>query len=195
MLEFSAIRTLFIRPRIGRALALLSVALFTVYTHETSANENQYPAAPELGSTPIQTDREVYKVERTATGYTVSIPFVYTNKTGRKVYLPTCNGAHPPVLEKWVQGAWIEAYASVALMCQGPPKVVAPGDEYCHTFEILAHPRGSNWLPQFALNKIRGAYRLVWTIYETWTPNSPEPGLGLVLPLEARVSNTFHFTQ
>jgi hypothetical protein len=119
---------------------------------------------------------------------------VYTNTRARAVYLPTCHGVHPPVLEKWVQGAWIETYAQVVPACLGPPEVIGPGEAYHYAFDILAAPRGSNRAPQFTVPEIPGSYRLVWDIYGTWTPSGAEPGLGRKLQLEARVSNAFQLT-
>ena len=36
---------------------------------------------------------------------------------------------------------------------------------------------------------------LVWEIYQTWQPDGNKPGLGTLLPLEQRISNTFRLVE
>lgn len=194
----------FIVSRYGRVLPSVFI-IVGASAGSVFADTSCSRPAPELPAASIQTDLQTYKVERTPTGgYAVSIGFVYTNDRAKPVYLPTCRGAHPSVLEKWMksawtrihgkwlQGDWMAAYAPVVRACLGPPNVIAPGDQYSYTFEIEAAPRQSNTVPQFTVPKIQGTYRLVWEIYGSWKRKSFE--LNGKLPLRARVSNIFQIT-
>jgi len=92
---------------LGRASPLLIAMLVSAAdVNSVSAVDRQRAPAAKFPQAPIQTDSEIYTVERTAAGYTVTIPFIYTNTTNGKVYLPTCRGVHPPMLEKWTTEAW-----------------------------------------------------------------------------------------
>ena len=140
---------------------------------------------------PIKTDRTEYTLRFGAELAEMSIGVSYTNRTGSRVYLPTCHGANPPWLEKRVGSEWVAAYRPAVLACLGPPVVIQPGDTYDYTLKVVAGRRGTNRYPQFEVAEIPGTYRLVWGLLATWDPDGPEPGLGRLLPLEQRVSNEF----
>lgn len=145
---------------------------------------------------PIQTDRAAYPVDRRPGGVVdITVVVRYQNATRGPVYLPTCRSVHPPVLEKRIGSAWVTAYSPVVPLCLGPPVVVQPGQAYAYTYHVVAFPHGGNTYPQFEVDKVPGTYRAVWAVYATWTPSGSEPGLGQLLPLAGRVSNTFEFTQ
>lgn len=180
-----------------RAFALL-IAIVSVspIVWPNSAVKGSYPSAPNNLTAPIQTNSPFYQIQRTRRGYAVSIPLVYTNKTGKRIYIPTRDGTYPPVLEKWVKGAWVTAYAQVVVMYKGLPIVINPGEEYQYVFEIEAARTGSNAGPQFEVAEIPGSYRLVWTwTYSIWPPDFAKPRAEREPPLEARVSNTFVITE
>jgi len=145
---------------------------------------------------PIQTDRPVYALgPGPSGGVEVTIGLRYENATGGPAYIPTCHGVHPPELQKRVGSSWVTVYSPVVLLCLGPPVVVQPGGVYTYAYRVVAYPRGGDMYPQFELDETPGTYRLAWGIYETWTPDGPEPGLGRLLPLAARVSNEFQLTE
>jgi hypothetical protein len=148
----------------------------------------------------IRTDRQVYTAKRgtsksedgTVVGRFVelTIPLRYTNFTGNSIYLPTCLGVNPPVLEKKQGSEWVVAYSPAVPACLGPPQVIEPGKTFDYVYQVEGYLPGGNTFPQFETS-VPGTYRIVWGAYGTWTPTSTEPGLGRELPLAKRVSNEF----
>ena len=149
---------------------------------------------PALTGAPIQTDSVVYHVRTTASSYEMVMDLRYTNPTRGRVYISTCHTPHPPVLEKWEGGEWVTAYAPVVLLCLGPPVVIERGERYRYTYRIMA-ARRPNAAPRWSVAEIPGTYRLEWHLLGTWTPDGSEPGLGKLLPIEQRISNTFRIEQ
>lgn len=146
----------------------------------------------------IRTDQKAYVVhaieeERLGRVLELDIEVRYANKSSRTSYLPTCRSVNPPYLEKWIDGAWVVAFSPTVPDCLGPPVIVTVGETYTYPYQIRAYSGGLN--PAFAVDDIDGTYRLVWEIYQTWAPNGSEPGLGALLPLTLRVSNTFHLSE
>lgn len=139
----------------------------------------------------VRTARTEYTVVRNGQFLQTSIDLALTNRTDGPAYLTTCHGVHPPVLEKWVGDRWETAYAATVLMCLGPPEVVEPGETFPYTLRVSASLPGSNSYPQFTAGEVPGTYRLRWTVYRTWEPNGPKPGLGEQFPRDAAVSNEF----
>lgn len=88
-----------------RTFTFLVFVMFGANLGRVCIAEGRYPPAPNNPAAPIQTSSPIYGIERTPAGHAVSIPFIYTNGTGKKD-LPTCHGVHLPVLEKWVPSAW-----------------------------------------------------------------------------------------
>ena len=169
------------------ALAHLSGcrALNVLSSDDPSQNES-----PNVTGAPIQTDKAVYQMRTTAQAHELTMHLTYTNPTASPVYIPTCHQPGPPVLQKWVDGTWVTAYAPVVLRCLGPPVIIEPGDTYRYTYRVYA-TRAPNSGPRLQVAEVPGQYRLIWHILGTWTPNGPEPGLGQLLPEEQRISNTF----
>jgi hypothetical protein len=141
---------------------------------------------------PIQTEKEAYVVSRIGHGLEVSIKVIYTNRTGRTVYLPTCIVVHPPLLEKRVDGKWALAYAAIVPLCIGPPVQIKSATTYSYIFNMHAR-LPTDEAPRFLPETVDGTYRLVWEIYETWTPDKYP--LGKLLSLEQRVSNEFKLSE
>jgi len=139
----------------------------------------------------IRTDRTEYRVSRNGPYLETTIGLSLTNRTEGPVYITTCRGVHPPVLEKRVGDRWVTAYAAPVLQCLGPPEVVEPGETFPYSFRISAGLPGNNNYPRFETGDVEGRYRLAWTIYRTWEPNSGRPGLGEQFPQGAAVSNEF----
>ncbi len=148
---------------------------------------------------PIQTDQQVYAVVLDTTlnvdALVLSIPVSYTNPTHKTVYFVKCGYQQPaPVLQKYEGGEWTNALGEVCPLVLTPPVEVTPGETYTQTVLMWSSLR-SNSYPQFAVEEIPGTYRLVYRIYETWTPERDEPDLGKLFPLEARISNEFQITE
>ncbi len=146
------------------------------------------------GQPAIQTDKKAYTVGFTDLFMELTVEMRYTNRTRRIVYLPRCLVVHSPILEKLEDGEWVFAYAPVVSLCLGPPVVVMPDAPYAYTFEMHAGLRSNNLHPKFKPDEVEGVYRLAWEIYRTWQPDN-RPGLGTLLPLEQRISNTFRLVE
>jgi hypothetical protein len=153
---------------------------------------------------PIRTDKSVYTVQRgerrledgTLYGRYIefSMRLEYTNPTDGPIYLPTCNTVNPPHIEKVENQGWVMAFAPVVQACLGPPVIIQPGRSYQYTYNVEADLPGGRAWPQFQ-TEIPGRYRLVWSAYRTWTPDGPEPGLGIQLPKSATISNEFELQE
>jgi hypothetical protein len=147
----------------------------------------------------IQTERTSYTVERgesrdpDGTLYgryiRVAIRLRYTNSTDRPIYLPTCNGINPPLMEKKQGGGWVIAYAPIVPACLGPPEVIQPGKTFEYEYQVEGYAPGGRVMPQFN-TEVPGTYRLVWDAYASRNSN-PEH----MLPLEERISNEFELTE
>lgn len=146
--------------------------------------------APSPATTLITTDRESYRVRRTADAVELDIVTTFTNRTSDTVRLHPCGTSQPSfVLEKSIGGAWTPAYrqACTMMLMLDPPKV-APGASRTDTARVRAM-LAPNAMPRFEAEPIAGRYRVVYAqAYRTWIPNE---GPGELLPLEQRVSNTF----
>jgi hypothetical protein len=116
----------------------------------------------------------------------------FTNRTNGAVYLPVCKGVLPPHLEKRVNDEWVLAHAPIIPLCLGSPVKIKSGKSYRYIFKMQARlPTYEG--PGFYPEEVAGTYRLVWEIYETWTPDKYP--LGKLLPLEKRVSNEFRLSE
>lgn len=142
----------------------------------------------------ITTDRESYRLRRTAEALEVDIITTFTNHTNDTVRLHPCGQSQPSfMLEKWVDGAWRPAYSQAcpAILMLDPPGV-APHAARTDTARVRAM-LASNAMPRFETEPVAGSYRLVYVqAYRTWRPND---GSGELLPLEQRVSNTFRIEE
>jgi hypothetical protein len=146
------------------------------------------------GTALIRTDSAVYHVRTTSEAHELTIGVTFTNGTGGTTYIPTCRAPFPPVLQRWNGDQWVTVFSPVVAMCLGPPVVIPAGSTYHYSYRVMGSRR-PNTYPRFETSEISGTYRLVWQILGSWTPDGPEPGLGVELPLEQRVSNSFVLVQ
>jgi hypothetical protein len=151
--------------------------------------------APSPASPFVTTDQQSYRPRRTADGIELDIVTTFTNRTSDTVRLHPCGTSSQPSfsLEKWVDGAWKPAYgqACAAILMLDPPKV-APGASRTDTARVRAMT-AANAMPRFEQEPIAGSYRVVYAqVYRGWRPNE---GVGELLPLEQRVSNTFRIEE
>ena len=122
----------------------------------------------------------------------VSMRVSYTNPTGSTTYLPKCGKEKPvPVLQKLDGTEWINAWGPVCQSILVPPIRVEPGKTYTQAV-VLRSSLYPNMYPRFSVNEISGTYRLLYRIYET--VESRRYGNDMV-PLAARISNTFQITE
>jgi hypothetical protein len=179
--------------RLG-ALCLLAIAACMVSREDSGTASQANDPPPSATSPVITTDRESYRVRRTADAIEVDIVTTFTNRTGDTVRLHPCGTSQPTfVLEKWTDGAWKPAYSQAcpAMLMLDPPKV-APGASRTDTARVRGM-LAPNTMPRFEAEPIAGSYRVVYTqAYRSWLPNE---GPGELLPLEQRVSNTFRMEE
>lgn len=176
-----------------RALCAVALACLAAACRSGDPESADGPPAarspdPASAAPALRTSADRYTLRRTPTGYEASIPFTYTNPTDAAVYVPSCRGAHPPSLEKRVDDGWELAWSPVVLLCLGPPVVIQAGESHADTLRLTAGYPGSDQASQFTVEDPEGEYRMVWTVYESYDPDS---GRGEPLPLRHRISNTF----
>ena len=146
------------------------------------------PADPPL----LQTDALTYELVRDDSGFTVSIPYTFTNRTGGSVYLPNCRGGFWLHLEREDEGDWHAAWSPFLLLCLSPPIVIEEDEVWVDTLEVWGGLPGGNVWPRFDVADPAGTYRIVWddalSSYQDHLP------FGRPLPLAERMSNTFQLT-
>ncbi len=152
------------------------------------------PSGPpnDTSSGALQTFGDRFILERGSIGWETAIPFTYRNSTAGPVFVMTCNGPHPPTLEKWVDGRWVAAWNAVRLMCLGPVLRIESGATYSGSLGLFAGFPSGNYYPKFQFDDPEGVYRLVWEPLSSYQPQSP---FGPLLPLDDRVSNPFELIE
>ncbi len=102
-------------------------------------------------------------------GIKLTIETEYTNKTGNPVYLIGCGKPSAPILQKYVDGQWVTAYAPVEAACLSiPPLKLQNGEIYRETYYVEGYLPGYNFAPTFDV-PVPGRYRLVREIYKKWS--------------------------
>jgi hypothetical protein len=134
------------------------------------------------------TDRAQYTLRATSGGLEVSIPFTFTNRTGRRIHVLNCLGIAPPHLERWVADRWVFAWGMATPDCVSVPIPIPAGATYADTLPVFHG--GGNVLPQFSVQPLDGTYRLVWEAVR-WSEDGSLFAIGDTLPLSLRASNTF----
>ncbi len=136
----------------------------------------------------FRTDRVRYTLQPAPGGMEVAIPFTYTNRGGRTIYVANCNRIAPPHLEKKVGDRWVFAWAAAVPECLSEPILIADGET--HTDTLLVFHGDPDVYPGFTALPVDGTYRLVWeAAYWSYDPNRYP--FGERLPLRLRVSNSF----
>jgi hypothetical protein len=122
------------------------------------------------------------------TFYSVDIDLAYTNPLRRAVAVPACHAPYRPLLQKFENGEWVDAFRTIELMCITSPLVIAGGATHEFRFAVRAG-RPADVAPRFEVEEIPGTYRLVWAV--GLHDRRADNGVGAPLPFEQRVSNTF----
>ena len=78
-----------------------------------------------------------------STGMFATIPYSFSNQTGRKVLLSNCDGAVSPSLEKKQGRKWVTAWAPIRLLCASAPIEIQPGEIFQDTLHLVAAEFGS----------------------------------------------------
>jgi hypothetical protein len=138
----------------------------------------------------IQTESLEYQFQPDWIGLRVEIPYVFTNRTGRRVYLVNCNGAFALHLERENEGAWRSAWGPALEDCLSPPIVIRRNATFADTLRVWGAPPGSNTRPQFDVNDPSGTYRIVWD-HALSSFQADRYPFGPQIPLDARISNRF----
>ena len=132
----------------------------------------------------LTTDSARYTVRFGRPYYRVRIGFVYRNGTSAPVSANYCRSPAPPMLEKWVDGRWVLAYAPAMLLCKSePPFRVASGEEYRSVIDVAAAKPGLHFGPELAVASIPGIYRLRWIL--STGPDPDDRTLGTVEAISA----------
>src|SRR5688572_8228442 len=154
--------------------ASLLVMACTSSRDEAGGSSPVGDGAPSAASPLVTTDRESYRVRRTADAIEVDIVTTFTNRTGETLRLHPCGSTSQPAfsLEKWVAGAWKPAWSQPcpAILMLDPPHV-APGASRTDTARVRAM-LGPNAMPRFEVDPVAGSYRIVYAqVYRGWRPN------------------------
>ncbi|HUP21033.1 MAG TPA: hypothetical protein VM778_13935 [Gemmatimonadota bacterium] len=152
------------------------------------------PPAPaaDVSSGTLRTSTDRFVLERRERGWEVTIAYTYENPTDGPVFMTTCHGPHPPLLEKWDGSRWVLGWHPIHLLCLGPPLRIEAGESHSDELWLFAgYPSSNDW-PRFEMEDWEGVYRLVW-----WPRSSYEeqPPFGDLLPLEHRVSRPFQLVE
>ena len=131
----------------------------------------------------IQTDSPEYRLQPYGAGWRVQIPYTFTNRTGRTVYLANCNGGFGLHLDRDDNGTWRTAWSPVLLLCLSPPIVIGRHARFTDTLCVQGARPGTDVRPEFDLDDPSGTYRIVWDA--AYSSSGPD------IPLEARISNRF----
>ncbi len=166
------------------------VSLAIILTATAPACASRNPSAPAAGG--LRTDRSEYVITRSDRLIEVTIGLTYLNNTGAPVYVPICRAPYPPDLEKHVNEHWLNAYSPGVLRCLERPLSIEAGATYRFTYRVAGGLPGSNIGPKFKVQPIAGTYRAVWGLYSKRLPDGSVTDL---LPLAARVSNTFELRE
>jgi hypothetical protein len=145
---------------------------------------------------PFQTDSLSYGLLPAPHGVPALVARIgisFTNPTGDTLrVLERCQDGPWMILEREVEGGWIQAWESAGPACIGLYREVPPGAGYDDTVHFFGGLRGSDHWPQFELDLLDGVYRLRWVeVVREFDPFAPAPQVEPV-PEPLRVSNRFH---
>ena len=139
----------------------------------------------------IQTESLVYELQPDWIGLRTEIPYTFTNRTGRTIYLVNCRGAFSIHLERQDEGAWKAAWSPVIPACLSPPIAIEKNTVFHDTLHVWgAPPDSSHYAPNFDLDDPSGVYRIVWGTGLTSFDANAYP-FGPLITLDWRVSNRF----
>ena len=97
----------------------------------------------------LETDASTYELVRHEYGFTVSIPYTFTNRTGGAVYLTNCGGQLRLHLEREDGGDWHSAWAPILAACQSSSIVIEEDELWVDTLEVWGGLPGCNCLPRW----------------------------------------------
>ena len=135
----------------------------------------------------IKTDPDVYWAGKDDTP--LEIAYAYINESNQAFYLASCLGRVSEILEKFVDGDWITAYAPACPLVLTPPIKIAAGSRHDATIQLYP----STWNPNannasWKGGDIEGTYRITEKIYGEWDQEKFDNG---TLVTEVITSNSF----
>ena len=145
---------------------------------------------------PFQTDSLSYGLRPALQGVPALVARIgisFTNATGDTIrVLERCQDGPRMILEREVEGGWLQAWESAGPACIGLYREVPPGSGYQDTVDFFGGLRGSDHWPQFELDDLDGVYRLRWVeVVREFDPFAPVPQVEPI-PERLRISNRFH---
>ena len=177
-----------------RFFAALTVAISVAWLGCDTATGITYDGTPLL-----QTESLEYELRSDGIGLSAEIPYVFTNRTGRPVYIVNCRGYFLLHLEKEVDGEWTFAWGPGVNACLSDPIVVEANETFIDTISVWGTPPDRiNTGPNFHVDDPDGVYRIVWDdALSSFTEDAPPvqddvfSPFGPQIPLEWRISNRF----
>ncbi|MDX1673236.1 MAG: hypothetical protein R3314_00435 [Longimicrobiales bacterium] len=130
----------------------------------------------------LRTERTAYEVEYGARGWSVEIPYTFTNRTGAPVLVANCNGATPLRLDRFGETGWAPAWYPMLPLCLSDPIVIGVGATYETVLPFFAGYPGSGSHPQMESGPIDGVYRSA-------RGSGAHEGAGDLIGLAHRVAN------
>ncbi|HEY8485582.1 MAG TPA: hypothetical protein VIL13_13290 [Longimicrobiales bacterium] len=136
----------------------------------------------------LWTPEESYEVTIEGGRAWATIPYIFTNATGKTVYVVGCGW---PTLEKRVAEGWLPVWTNrLCAGVLGPPMVIEAGAIYSDTL-FFETDRVSSPLPGAAGITPGATYRLRWTrVFHNYDPDR-RLDFGDPLPEAQRVSSPF----
>jgi len=118
----------------------------------------------------IQTGALEYNLEWDGIGFKTEIPYTFSNRTRKTIYLTNCGGQFGLYLERkadtgWerkIATAWKVAWAPVINDCLSEPIVIEKGATFFDTLWVWGALPGHNVSPTFDVEDPSGTYRIVW---------------------------------
>ena len=136
----------------------------------------------------VQTDASSFDAEQQTNRVVVAIPFTRRSPSGARTVYVGCQPPPRPGLEKLIDGEWTLVYSVIEPGCQSAPFVVDAGEVQRDTLFVSGYLPQVSIEPSFTGGEVAGTYRLVQRVYADVDGDGSGRDL---LPLEARVSNTF----
>jgi hypothetical protein len=152
--------------------------------------DSQAVQEPSEDATLLKTDREEYLLQQDGSGYSVTIGYAYTNRTGGPVYLSNCNGDVSPAVQRLEGGEWQVAWSPVMNECLSLPVVIPDSGAYRNSVRLFVSPQDGDTYTDFLSERKGNVYRLIWgQAYSSFDMNGYP--FGEPLPLDQKVSNAF----
>jgi len=151
------------------------------------------PLAPDRPSLPTVTSDTAYDVERDSTGFSVEIPFRFTNTYGAPLFIFGCHVEGRRELAMSLQKleliVWREVVPAPGPGCAGRALRIDPGEVFADTARVHVCAAVRCGPPAGGM-PIEGAYRLVWQNLAATADNRPD-GAIVQLPEGFRASTVF----